>query len=86
LPGLAQAAAASRAAHAAGALAAYEKHRPNELEALDRGRITSPLAGRLPPTPDTAPGAGLWLASQLCDLVQIYSSPGRTEIRLHQNL
>jgi hypothetical protein len=68
------------------ALAAYEKHCPNEREALDCGHITSPLAGRLPLTPDTAPGAGLWLANQLCDLVQIYSSPGRTAIRLHQNL
>ena len=55
-------------------------------EVSDHGHITSPLAGRLPPTPDTAHGAGLWLANQLCDLVQIYSSPGRTAIRLHQNL
>ena len=55
-------------------------------EVSDHGHITSPLAGRLPPTPDTTHGAGLWLANQLCDLVQIYSSPGRTAIRLYQNL
>jgi anti-sigma regulatory factor (Ser/Thr protein kinase) len=54
-------------------------------EVSDHGHITSPLAGRLPPTPDTTHSAGLWLANQLCDLVQIYSSPGRTAIRLHQN-
>jgi anti-sigma regulatory factor (Ser/Thr protein kinase) len=55
-------------------------------EVSDHGHITSPLAGRLPPTPDTTHSAGLWLANQLCDLVQIYSSPGRTAIRLYQNL
>jgi anti-sigma regulatory factor (Ser/Thr protein kinase) len=55
-------------------------------EVSDHGHITSPLAGRLPPTLDTSDGAGLWLANQLCDLVQVYSSPGRTAIRLHQNL
>ena len=30
------------------------------------------------------PGDDLWLANQLCDLVQLYSSPGRATIRLHQ--
>ncbi|MGP0022000.1 MAG: anti-sigma factor RsbA family regulatory protein [Streptosporangiaceae bacterium] len=55
-------------------------------EVSDHGHITSPLAGRLPPTPETTGSAGLWLANQLCDLVQVYSSPGRTAIRLHQNL
>ena len=55
-------------------------------EVSDHGHITSPLAGRLPPTPDATDGVGLWLANQLCDLVQIYSSPGRTAIRLYQNL
>ncbi len=55
-------------------------------EVSDHGHITSPLAGRLPPTPETTDSAGLWLANQLCDLVQVYSSPGRTAIRLYQNL
>jgi anti-sigma regulatory factor (Ser/Thr protein kinase) len=55
-------------------------------EVSDHGHITSPLAGRLPPSPETTDSAGLWLANQLCDLVQVYSSPGRTAIRLYQNL
>jgi anti-sigma regulatory factor (Ser/Thr protein kinase) len=54
-------------------------------EVSDHGHITSPLAGRVPPAPAAGPGTGLWLANQLCDLVQIYSYPGETAIRLHQN-
>ena len=69
-----------------GELHAWTDDQSLVCEVSDHGHITSPLAGRLPPTPYTAPGAGLWLANQLCDLVQIYSSPGRTAIRLHQNL
>ena len=69
-----------------GELHAWTDDRSLVCEVSDHGHITSPLAGRLPPSPDTAPGVGLWLANQLCDLVQIYSSPGRTAIRLHQNL
>ena len=41
-----------------------------------------PLAGRLRPPPTQEGGRGLWLANQLCDLVQIRSRPGRTTVRL----
>lgn len=54
-------------------------------EISDRGHITSALAGRLPPALDGADGGGLWLANHMCDLVQIFSSPDGTAIRLHQN-
>jgi hypothetical protein len=40
--------------------------------------------GRPPVTP-AAPATGLGLASQLCDLAQIYSYSGGTAIRLRQN-
>lgn len=50
-------------------------------EVSDSGHITSPLAGRLPPPPGTAGGGGLWVANQLCDLIQIYSSAGGTVVR-----
>jgi anti-sigma regulatory factor (Ser/Thr protein kinase) len=53
-------------------------------EVSDQGHLTAPLAGRLPPAPDA--GAGLWLANQLSDLVQIHSAPGGTEVRVHQKL
>ena len=53
-------------------------------EVSDQGHLTQPLAGRLPPAPDA--GAGLWLANQLTDLLQIHSSSGGTVVRVHQKL
>jgi anti-sigma regulatory factor (Ser/Thr protein kinase) len=53
-------------------------------EVSDEGHITSPLVGRVRPVPDAAGGAGLWLANQLCDLVQISSSARGTTVRVHQ--
>lgn len=55
-------------------------------EVSDRGHITAPLAGRLPPALPAEGGAGLWLANQLCDLVQICSSPDGTAIRVYKDL
>jgi anti-sigma regulatory factor (Ser/Thr protein kinase) len=40
-------------------------------EILGSGTIRDPLAGRIRPEPDRLGGRGLWLANQLCDLVQI---------------
>jgi anti-sigma regulatory factor (Ser/Thr protein kinase) len=42
-------------------------------EVRDAGRLHDPLAGRCNPTPTQLSGRGLWLANQLCDLVQIRS-------------
>jgi anti-sigma regulatory factor (Ser/Thr protein kinase) len=53
-------------------------------EISDAGHITSPLVGRVRPAPDAGGGAGLWLANQLCDLVQISSSAAGTTVRVHQ--
>ena len=50
----------------------------------DSGHLTAPLAGKLPPAAND--GAGLWLANQLTDLVQIRSTPDGTEIRVYQKL
>lgn len=52
------------------------------VEFEDGGSIEEPLAGRLRPQPTQEGGRGLWLANQLCDLVQIRSRPGRTTVRL----
>jgi len=52
-------------------------------EVADRGRFAAPLAGRVRPGSDTAPGRGLWLANQLCDLVQVRTSRHGTTVRLH---
>lgn len=53
--------------------------------AVVRGYIEDPLAGRFaPPATATATsGCGLWLANDLCDLVQLRSTPGRTVVRMY---
>lgn len=52
-------------------------------EVEDRGRIDEPLVGRLRPGVAQEGGRGLWLANQLCDLVQIRSGERGTTVRLH---
>jgi anti-sigma regulatory factor (Ser/Thr protein kinase) len=52
-------------------------------EVEDRGRIEEPLVGRLRPGVSKEGGRGLWLANQLCDLVQIRSGDAGTVVRLH---
>lgn len=53
------------------------------VEVEDRGQIEEPLVGRLRPGVTQEGGRGLWLANQLCDLVQIRSSEAGTTVRLH---
>jgi anti-sigma regulatory factor (Ser/Thr protein kinase) len=52
-------------------------------EVEDRGQIEEPLVGRLRPGASQEGGRGLWLANQLCDLVQIRSGEEGTTVRLH---
>jgi anti-sigma regulatory factor (Ser/Thr protein kinase) len=52
-------------------------------EVADGGRIADPLVDRRIPDPDRPSGRGLWIANQLCDLVQLRSSPAGTVVRLH---
>jgi anti-sigma regulatory factor (Ser/Thr protein kinase) len=52
-------------------------------EVSDAGRIDAPLAGRIPPEPGHIGGWGLWLANQLCDLVQVRTFPGASVVRIH---
>jgi anti-sigma regulatory factor (Ser/Thr protein kinase) len=56
------------------------------VEFKDRGRIEEPLAGRLRPSLTQEGGRGLWLAHQLCDLVQIRSGSLGTTVRLQTAL
>jgi anti-sigma regulatory factor (Ser/Thr protein kinase) len=52
----------------------------------DTGHITDPLAGRLKRDPAAdGGGSGLWVVQQVCDLVQIRTSPAGTAIRLHMH-
>ena len=52
-------------------------------EVGDAGRYDRPLADREKPGEDAAGPRGLWLANQLCDLVQIRSFDRGTVVRLH---
>jgi anti-sigma regulatory factor (Ser/Thr protein kinase) len=52
-------------------------------EVSDRGTLTDPLAGRRRPSPDQEGGRGLWIANQVCDLLEIRSEPGATVVRAH---
>jgi anti-sigma regulatory factor (Ser/Thr protein kinase) len=52
-------------------------------EVKDAGEIERPLTGRLRPSPSQEGGRGVWMANQLCDLVQIRSGGGGTTVRLH---
>ncbi len=76
--------AANSVAHGGGSGTLRSWHKDGRLlvEFEDRGSIEEPLAGRLRPQPTQEGGRGLWLANQLCDLVQIRSRPGRTTVRL----
>ena len=52
-------------------------------EVSDKGYITDALVGRRRPTSSGESGRGLWMANQLCDLVQIRTGAGGTRVRLH---
>ncbi len=56
-------------------------------EVRDAGFIDGrPLLGRQHPTVTQTGGRGLWLANQLCDLVQLRSAPAGTTVRAHVSL
>jgi anti-sigma regulatory factor (Ser/Thr protein kinase) len=61
---------------------------PTEVicEISDAGSIGDPLVGRENPAVDRLGGRGLWLANQLCDLVQVRSGASGTVVRLHVRL
>lgn len=52
----------------------------------DSGEFDDPLVGRRRPDSAQAGGRGLWLANQLCDLVQIRSSDVGSLIRLQMSI
>lgn len=51
-------------------------------EVCDSGQMSWALAGRVAPPADSFHGRGLWMANQLCDLVQLRSFPGGNVVRL----
>jgi anti-sigma regulatory factor (Ser/Thr protein kinase) len=55
-------------------------------EVRDGGRLDAPLAGRVKPPREADSGFGLWLAGQLCDLVQVRAFREHSVVRLHRLL
>jgi anti-sigma regulatory factor (Ser/Thr protein kinase) len=70
----------------AGTLRAWREADALLVEVDDAGWIEAPLVGRVRPTPAQEGGRGLWMANQLCDLMQIRSGAGRTAVRLRMSL
>ena len=69
-----------------GRLRIWNEDRRVVCEIRDHGRLAEPLVGRRHPRPDDTGGRGVWLANQLCDLVQLRSSGSGTVVRLHMHL
>lgn len=55
-------------------------------EVRDHGRILDPMVGREHPSSDRDGGFGLWLVTQLCDLVQVRTFDSGSVIRLRMSL
>jgi anti-sigma regulatory factor (Ser/Thr protein kinase) len=55
-------------------------------EVRDGGRIAQPLVGRVRPERGQVGGYGVWLANQLCDLVQVRAYRSGGAVRLHMRL
>jgi anti-sigma regulatory factor (Ser/Thr protein kinase) len=66
-----------------GSLRAWDEAGWVICEISDDGIIEDPLLGRLRPSIHKSGGRGLWLANQLCDLVQTRALPPGTVTRLH---
>ena len=67
----------------AGTVRVWDSEAGVVCEVRDRGWIRQALVGRARPSIDQESGRGLWMVNQLCDLVQLRSSPAGTVVRLH---
>ncbi len=65
-----------------GLLAVWRSDGSVVCEVRDAGTLQDPLVGRRPPAPTQLSGRGLWLAHQLCDLVQVRSGESGTTVRV----
>lgn len=75
-------AAAVAGAAGAGRLRVWRDPGALVCEVLDPGPVADPMTGRRQPRPDQPDDRGLWLANQLCDLVQVRSGDAGAIIRV----
>jgi anti-sigma regulatory factor (Ser/Thr protein kinase) len=68
-----------------GSLRIWQEPSSLVCEIRDTGRFDKPLADRERPLRELSAPRGLWLANQLCDLVQIRTLPEGTVVRLHMH-
>jgi anti-sigma regulatory factor (Ser/Thr protein kinase) len=66
-----------------GVMRCWEAEDALVCEVRDRGHITDPLVGRVRRAPADISGRGLWIANQICDLVQVRSDASGSAVRLH---
>ena len=52
-------------------------------EVRDAGRFTDPMVGRRAPASRQLGGRGLWIANQICDVVQVRSSDDGAVVRMY---
>ncbi len=69
-----------------GCLTIWRENDELVCEVRDDGRIEDPLVGRERPAIEQASCPGLWIANQLCDLVQIRSGEQGTQVRLRMSI
>lgn len=69
-----------------GVLRLWSEEESVVCEFIDGGELREPLVGRTRPERYQSGGRGLWLANQLCDLLQVRSHSGTTTVRLFKNL
>ena len=65
-----------------GVLRVWREEDAVACEVTDRGHIADPLVGRRPPGLGQVGGWGVWIAHQICDLVQVRTTPRGTVVRL----
>jgi anti-sigma regulatory factor (Ser/Thr protein kinase) len=68
-----------------GVLRVWDEPATMVCEVTDDGVIANPMVGRTRPALERVGGRGLWLANQLCDLVQVRSGAAGTVVRLHMH-
>lgn len=66
-----------------GVLRIWDEDGGLRFQVEDRGHITDPLVGRTKVEPGASSGHGLSIVHQLCDLVELRSSPEGTIVRIH---
>ena len=68
-----------------GSLRLWQEHSALVCEIRDKGHFDKPLADRERPSRELTAPRGLWLANQMCDLVQIRTLSDGTVVRLHMH-